>query len=119
MWDVDGKEYIDYVLAYGPLILGHTPEPVIQAIQDQLPRGTMFGTGFEQEYLLSEELVRYVPCADLARFCNSRSEAPHFVLRLARAYTGPEKGGQVRRPLQEYFGVTPDLCVFGKATGAG
>lgn len=89
--DVDGNEYIDYVLAYGPLVLGHAPKVVIEAVRDQLDKGTMFGTGFEEEVLLAEEIAQCVPCVDLLRFCSSGSEALHFVLRLARAFTGREK----------------------------
>ena len=91
IYDLDGNEFIDYVLAYGPLLLGHAPPTVMAAVKEQLSRGTMFGTGFEQEYLLSEEVASAVPCADLVRFTNSGTEALHFVLRLARAYTGREK----------------------------
>jgi glutamate-1-semialdehyde 2,1-aminomutase len=89
--DLDGNEYIDYVLAFGPLVLGHAPKVVTEAIREQLDKGTMFGSGFEQEYLLAEEISRCVPCIDLMRFSNSGSEALHFVLRLARAFTGREK----------------------------
>lgn len=91
IWDLDGNEYIDYVLAYGPLVLGHAPEVVRRAVADQLTRGTMFGAGFQAEYLLAEEVVRALPCADLVRFANSGTEALHFVLRLARAFTGRNK----------------------------
>ena len=89
--DVDGNEYIDYVLAYGPLVLGHAPAPVIEAVRAQAARGTMFGLGLEAEYLLAEELVGLMPCCDLVRFANSGTEALHFVMRLARAYTGRPK----------------------------
>lgn len=91
VWDLDGNEYIDYVLAYGPLLLGHAPGVVTEAVADQLTRGTMFGSGFEAEYLLAEEVKAALPCADLVRFTNSGTEALHFVLRLARAFTGREK----------------------------
>jgi glutamate-1-semialdehyde 2,1-aminomutase len=89
--DLDGNEYIDYMLAYGPLILGHSPESVNDAVIAQLTKGTMFGASCELEFLVSEEVARVVPCIDLVRFTNSGSEAIQFVLRLARAYTGREK----------------------------
>jgi glutamate-1-semialdehyde 2,1-aminomutase len=59
--DVDGNEYIDYALAYGPLILGHAHPVVVEAIKEQAGKGTMFGVGFESEYLLAEEIVDIVP----------------------------------------------------------
>lgn len=89
--DLDGNEYIDYVIAYGPLILGHCPKAVEDAVIDQLHQGTMYGASCELEFMVSEEVVKMVPCIDLVRFTNSGSEAIHFVLRLARAYTGREK----------------------------
>lgn len=89
--DVDGNEYIDYVLAYGPLVLGHAPDVVMEAVRAQLDKGTMFGTGIEEEVLLAEEVVSCVPCVELMRFSNSGSEALHFALRLARAFTGRDK----------------------------
>jgi glutamate-1-semialdehyde 2,1-aminomutase len=89
--DLDGNEYIDYVLAYGPLILGHCPKAIKEAVVAQLDKGTMYGASCEAEFLVSEAVVNMVPCIDLVRFTNSGSEAVHFVLRLARAYTGREK----------------------------
>jgi glutamate-1-semialdehyde 2,1-aminomutase len=89
--DLDGNEYIDYMLAYGPLILGHCPKVVTDAVIDQLAKGTMFGMGSELEFMVAEEIVKMVPCIDLVRFTNSGTESVHFVLRLARAYTGREK----------------------------
>jgi glutamate-1-semialdehyde 2,1-aminomutase len=89
--DIDGNEYIDYVIAYGPLILGHCPKVVMEAVSAQLTKGTMFGASCELEFLVSEKVAELVPCIDLVRFTCSGSEAIHFVLRLARAYTGRPK----------------------------
>ena len=108
LFDLDGNEYIDYVLAYGPLVLGHAPEPVITAVRNQLEKGTMFGMGFEEEYLLAEEVVRAVPCCDLVRFTNSGTESLHFLLRLARAFTGREK---VVKFEGHYHGWTDDIFI--------
>ncbi len=91
IYDLDGNEYIDYMLAWGPLMLGHAPKAITEAIKTQLDKGTMFGTTFEEEYLLAEEVVKAVPCADLVRFCNSGTESIQTVLRLARAFTGRDK----------------------------
>lgn len=91
LWDVDGNEYIDYVLGQGPLILGHTPPAVIKAVQEALERGQLYAGQHELEIVLSRKLVDLLPCADLVRFSNSGSEAVHGALRLARAYTGRQK----------------------------
>jgi glutamate-1-semialdehyde 2,1-aminomutase len=91
VYDLDGNEYIDYVIAYGPLILGHCPQPVMEAVERQLAKGTAFGASCELEFLVSEKVAELVPCIDLVRFTCSGSEAIHFVLRLARAYTGRGK----------------------------
>ncbi|SFR98592.1 glutamate-1-semialdehyde 2,1-aminomutase [Granulicella pectinivorans] len=88
LWDVDGNEYIDYVLGRGPLLLGHTPPEVIQATCDQMWRGQIYAAQHELEFELSERVSRIVPCADLVRFGISGSEAVHGALRLARAATG-------------------------------
>ena len=91
IFDIDGNEYIDYLLAYGPLILGHCPPPVVGAVRAQLARGTAFGAPHEPIVQLAEKLVEVVPCYDLVRVNNSGSEAVHAVQRVARAYTGKYK----------------------------
>ncbi len=91
LYDVDGNEYIDYLLAYGPLILGHCPRPVADAVKAQLERGTLFGAPHEAIVRLAEKLVELVPCYEMVRFSNSGSEAVHAVQRLARAFTGRPK----------------------------
>jgi len=91
IWDVDGHEYIDYVLGRGPLLLGHSPEPVIEAVKRQLDRGLMYAGQHELEIEVAEAVSRMVPCAERVRFSNSGSEAVHMALRLARAATGRVK----------------------------
>ena len=91
IWDVDGNEYIDYVMAYGPLVLGHAPKCVNQAIRAQLAKGLIHGTGTELEYLLAKEIVDLVPGVDQVRFGTTGSESVHMALRLARAHTGRDK----------------------------
>lgn len=88
LWDIDGNEYIDYVLGRGPLFLGHTHQGVIDATCKQLQRGQIYAAQHELEYELSERVSRIVPCAELVRFGISGSEAVHGALRLARAATG-------------------------------
>ena len=92
IYDVDGNDYIDCLLALGPLLLGHRPEPVIQAVVEQIiERGTMFGTPHRLEAQVCEKIIAAVPSAELVCFANSGSEAVLVALRLARAYTGKEK----------------------------
>ncbi len=91
VWDVDGNEYIDFGLAWGPLILGHSPDCVVEAICRQAPRGLTFGAQHDLEYQVSELLTKIVPCADLVAFANSGTEIVQVALRLARAVTGRRK----------------------------
>ncbi|MBI3856653.1 MAG: aspartate aminotransferase family protein [Planctomycetes bacterium] len=91
VWDVDGNEYIDYVLGRGPLLLGHSPAPVLEAVKRQLDRGLMYAGQHELEIEAAETISRLVPCAERVRFSNSGSEAVHMALRLARAATGRAK----------------------------
>jgi glutamate-1-semialdehyde 2,1-aminomutase len=90
LFDVDGNEYIDYVLGRGPLILGHTHSEVIEATCRQLRRGQVYAAQHEAEIELAEKIVRIVPSAERVRFGISGSEAVHGALRLARAFTGRE-----------------------------
>src|SRR5437762_2955290 len=91
IWDVDGNEYIDYVLARGPLLFGHSPEPILEAVRRQLERGLMYAGQHELEIQVAEKISAIVPCAERVRFSNSGSEAVHMALRLARACTGRAK----------------------------
>ena len=88
---VDGKSYIDYCLAYGPLILGHAHPRVVEAVERQIERGTTYGVPSEGEIELAETIIERVPCAEMVRFMNSGTEATMAAVRLARAYTGKEK----------------------------
>lgn len=87
-WDADGNEYIDYVLGRGPLILGHTPKPVLDAVAKQLYEGLMYAGQHEIEIEAAEMVCKLTPCAERVRFGSSGSEAVHAALRLARAATG-------------------------------
>ena len=86
--DVDGNEYIDYVCSWGPLILGHCPAPVIDAIRDVLEGGTSFGAPTEREIELAEEIASAVPSMERVRLVNSGTEATMSALRVARGFTG-------------------------------
>jgi glutamate-1-semialdehyde 2,1-aminomutase len=90
--DVDGNEYIDYVLALGPLIFGHKPGKVFEAVfQEVRERGSILGAPFETEYEVAKKLVELIPCFEMARFTSTGTEAIMAALRLARAYTGKTK----------------------------
>ena len=89
--DVDGNTYADYGLAWGPLILGHAPPEIADAVAAQVRRGLTFGAQHELEYEVAERLKSMIPCADLVAFANSGTEAVQVALRLARAATGRRK----------------------------
>jgi glutamate-1-semialdehyde 2,1-aminomutase len=89
--DVDGNEYIDFGVHFGPLILGHGDPDVLDAARAQLEKGYYYGAQHPLEIDLSELLQEIIPCADLVQFSNTGSEAVHLALRLARAYTGKKK----------------------------
>ena len=86
--DVDGNEYIDYVCSWGPLILGHRPQPVIDALREVLDIGTSFGAPTEREIQLAEEIIAAVPSIEMVRLVNSGTEAGMSALRVARGFTG-------------------------------
>jgi len=87
IWDQDGKPYLDYVLSWGPLILGHAHSAVIGALAEQLSRGTSYGAPTEAEVEMAERIVRLVPGVEMVRLVNSGTEATMSALRLARAHT--------------------------------
>lgn len=89
--DVDGNDYIDYVLSWGPLILGHAEPNVIQAIQDVAAQGTSFGASTAVENDLAKEVIKRVPSVDMVRMVNSGTEATLSAIRLARGFTGRDK----------------------------
>ncbi|MDI6902620.1 MAG: glutamate-1-semialdehyde 2,1-aminomutase [Methanocellales archaeon] len=91
IFDVDGNEYIDYCMAYGPLILGHNHPAVKMAIVRQLDKGWIYGTPIEQEIALAKEVVKYYPSIDMVRFVNTGTEATMSAIRAARGFTGKDK----------------------------
>jgi glutamate-1-semialdehyde 2,1-aminomutase len=88
IWDVDGNEYIDYVLSWGPLILGHAFPPVMEALREVLAIGTSFGAPTEREVELAELIRECVPSIEMVRLVNSGTEATMSALRVARGFTG-------------------------------
>ena len=91
IFDVDGNDYIDYCLAYGPLVLGHANEKIMQEVADQLKIGSAYGVPTEKEIELAKLVIKKVPCAEMIRFVNSGTEATMSAIRLARAATGRKK----------------------------
>src|SRR5579862_5531921 len=86
--DVDGNEYIDYALAWGPSILGHAHPEVVQAVQAAAARPHIYGQQHQTEILVAEKMQSMVPCAERVAFTSSGSEAVQLMMRLARAHTG-------------------------------
>jgi len=91
IYDVDDHEYIDYVCSWGPMIVGHAHEEVIEAIKHTASKGTSFGAPTEVEVELAEMIVKAFPSIEKVRMVNSGTEATMSALRLARAYTRRDK----------------------------
>ena len=89
--DVDGNRYLDYVLSWGPLALGHAHPAVVAALSDALQRGTSYGAPTKLETDLADRIIGAMPAIEMIRFVNSGTEATMSALRLARAYTGRDK----------------------------
>ncbi|MEO8624887.1 MAG: glutamate-1-semialdehyde 2,1-aminomutase, partial [bacterium] len=88
IWDVDGNEYIDYVLSWGPLLLGHAAPVVLDALRETMERGTSFGIPTGLEITLADLVQQRMPHVEMMRFVSSGTEATMSALRLARAATG-------------------------------
>ena len=89
--DVDGNEYIDYCLGFGPLILGHSHPRIVEAVKAQLEFGALYGTPTEQEVDFAELVSEIVPSAEMVRLVSTGGEATMASIRAARAYTGKNK----------------------------
>ena len=90
IFDVDGNSYVDYVMSYGPLILGHTHPEVVKALERALRDGTTFGAPTQLEVELAELVCEVVPSMEMVRMTNSGTEATMSAIRVARGYTGRE-----------------------------
>jgi glutamate-1-semialdehyde 2,1-aminomutase len=90
IWDVDGHEYIDFVLSWGPLVLGHAPPAVLDALDETMRRGTSFGIPTELEVRLAERITERMPHLEMLRFVSSGTEATMSAIRVARAATERE-----------------------------
>ncbi|WP_298156364.1 glutamate-1-semialdehyde 2,1-aminomutase [Ferrovum sp.] len=88
VWDVEGKEYIDYVCSWGPLLHGHAHPSIIQAVQASVERGLSFGAPTELEVDFAEKLTQLLPSLEMVRLTSSGTEATMSAIRLARGFTG-------------------------------
>ena len=91
VWDVAGREYIDYHLSSGPALLGHAHPAITAAVSGQLPKGTTFFFLNEPEIELARRLVEAIPCGEVVHYTGSGTEATFYALRIARAFTGRNK----------------------------
>jgi glutamate-1-semialdehyde 2,1-aminomutase len=89
--DADGNSFIDYTLAWGPLILGHSHPEIVAAVRSQLEKFQLLGAQHELEISVAEKICQMVPCADLVAFSNTGTEAVQVALRLARTFTQRSK----------------------------
>jgi glutamate-1-semialdehyde 2,1-aminomutase len=91
VWSADGREFIDYVGSWGPMILGHADPRVIRAVQETAVNGLSFGAPTEIETTVARKLIELVPSIELVRMCSSGTEATMSAIRLARGFTGRNK----------------------------
>lgn len=87
-WDVDGNKYIDYVGSWGPAIVGHANDEVLDSLRETVVKGTSFGAPGPLENILAKKVIEAVPSVEMVRFTNSGTEACMGMLRLVRAFTG-------------------------------
>ncbi|MEZ4664980.1 MAG: aminotransferase class III-fold pyridoxal phosphate-dependent enzyme, partial [Caldilineaceae bacterium] len=109
MFDSDGKEYIDFLMGSGPMILGHCHPAVVEAVQAQTRKGTTYFTLNQPIIELAEKIVEAAPCGEKIRFVTTGSEAVSFAVRMARAFTGRSK---ILRFEGGWHGVS-DALLFG------
>ena len=91
MYDADGKAYVDYCMAYGALLLGHAYPEIIDAVKNQLAKGTLYGAPTEREVEFAELIGKASPCMEMLRLVNSGTEATMHAIRTARGYTNRKK----------------------------
>ena len=105
-WDVDGNEYIDYVMGFGTLLLGHTHPALVEAVTEQISKGTHYGAENELELEWAELICQLIPVAERVEFVLSGSEGNMLLAALGRAYTGRKK---ILKFAEQYFGWADDL----------
>ena len=113
-WDVDGNEYVDYVMGHGALLLGHSHPAVVAAVSEQMTKGTHLGANTEQEVRWADAIKALMPYVEKMRFHSSGTEATLMAFRLARAFTGKTKIIK----LQDHFHGWHDYAMAGSDRGA-
>lgn len=111
-WDVDGNEYIDYVMGHGALILGHSHPEWIRAVQEQLAKGVHFGENHQLEIEWAELIKRMIPMAERVEYCACGNEANMLGIRLARLFTRRKK---VLRFVENFHGWGDEVAMEGNA----
>ena len=91
VWDVDGNEYVDFMMSFGALIQGHAHPKIVEVVSNAIAQGSHFAAATPAESEAAERFCRMVPTAEVVRFANTGSEATMLALRLARAHTGRTK----------------------------
>ena len=91
MYSADETAYIDYCMAYGALLLGHVYPDIMEAVTNQLPKGSLYGAPTEREVEFAELIAKSSPCMEMLRLVNSGTEATMHAIRTARGYTGRKK----------------------------
>ena len=91
IWDVDGNEYVDWMSAVGPIVLGYADDVVDTAVKEQIDRGSVYSIVHENSLALAETLVRLIPSAEMVRYCKGGGEACTMAVRIARGFTGRDK----------------------------
>mgnify|MGYP005858857155 CR=1 FL=1 len=114
-WDVDGNEYVDYVMGHGALLLGHSHPEIVAAVAAQVARGTHLGGNTELELRWAEWVRRLIPSAEKVRFTSSGTEATLMAMRLSRAFTGKSKVIK----FTEHFHGWNDYALAGAMRGGG
>ena len=116
VWDEDGNEYVDCLIGSGPMILGHGHPEVLEALHQQLGKGTTFFANNALAIDLAEEICRSVACAEQLRYLSSGTEANMYAMRVARAFTGKDKilkfeGGYHGMSAEAQMSLAPDIAI--------
>ncbi|MYF74418.1 MAG: aminotransferase class III-fold pyridoxal phosphate-dependent enzyme, partial [Gemmatimonadetes bacterium] len=90
-WDVDGNEFLDYVMGFGPIVLGYDDPAVCRAIHEQVANGTVYSLAYPRELTVAELLIEVIPCAEMVGFFIGGSAATSSAVRLSRVYTGRDR----------------------------
>ncbi len=91
LYSADNAEYVDYCMAYGAMLLGHAEPEIMEAVKNQLPKGSLYGAPTEMEVEFAELISKASPCMEMLRLVNSGTEATMHAVRVARGYTGRKK----------------------------